>query len=179
MDTYTNISTFPLSPHPRNIFKINIPAMPFSELHPIPDIVTHKLRPHNILRSNTFLNPPHHCRQYIMRGIEANPLGCGSAPLPEHPRPRTGLTMEHAWNAEEAEERIQVLRGGFHALKKVLIEALGVETSDFLVLEAVVGYHFPSPDFEGGKGAWPSTNICGVAVVSDGGVVKVEGGCIP
>lgn len=87
--------------------------------------------------------------------------------------------MEHTWNAEEAEERIQVLRGGLHALKKVLIEALGVETSDSLVLEAVVGYHFSSSVFEGGKGAWPSTNVCGVELFGDGGVVEIEGGRIP
>ncbi|KAL9576783.1 MAG: hypothetical protein Q9212_006820 [Teloschistes hypoglaucus] len=153
--------------------------MPFSETYPIPDIVIHKLRSYKILRSNVILNPPDYCRKYIVRWIESNPLVYGFATLTETPRPRTGLTMGHTWSAEEAEECIEVLRGGLHALKKVLIEALGIETSDFLVLEAVVGYQFSSPVFEGGKSAWPSTNICGVEVVSDGGVVKVEGGCIP
>lgn len=87
--------------------------------------------------------------------------------------------MEHARDAEEAEKGVEVARGGLHAVRQVLVEALGVEAGDLVVLPAVVGEEFAAGGAVGGEVRGPGADVGRVEGVGEGGVVQGEGGGVP
>ena len=87
--------------------------------------------------------------------------------------------MEHARDAEEAEEDVELAGGGLHAVGEVLVKSLGVETGDLVVLPAVVGDDFAAGVAIGGEVGGPGSDVGRVEGVGDGGVVDGEGRSVP
>lgn len=62
---------------------------------------------------------------------------------------------------------------------EVVVESLGVETGDLVVLPAVVADDFAACVAVGGEIGGPGPDVGGVEGVGDGGVVDCEGGSVP
>ena len=80
--------------------------MPMLKRDPELHAIVHKLRPHNILHRGPVLYPTHQRREHIVRAFERYAIGRSAAALAQDPRSGTRVTVEHARNAEEAEEAI-------------------------------------------------------------------------
>lgn len=87
--------------------------------------------------------------------------------------------MEHAGNAKKAEEIIEGAWRSVHAVGEVIVESLGVETGDLVVLPAVIADDFAACIAICGEVGGPCSNVGGVEDVGDGGIVDGEGGCVP
>lgn len=80
--------------------------MPMMIVHPKGHGIIHKLRPYNILDRSPVLYPLHHCRQHVVRTLKRYPRSRCSTTLADDPAAWAGIAVEHAWDAEEAEELI-------------------------------------------------------------------------
>lgn len=87
--------------------------------------------------------------------------------------------MEHARDAEEAEVSIELVRRCVRCVREVVVEALGVEAGDLVVLTAVVGDQFAASLLECGEVGWPCSDVGRVESFGYGGVVDVEGRWVP
>ena len=87
--------------------------------------------------------------------------------------------MEHARDAEEAQERVQLGRGRRHAGREVAVEALRVEARDLVVLPAVVADDLAGRAAEAGEVAGPGADVVGVQGFGDSGVVDGESRRVP
>lgn len=67
------------------------------------------------------------------------------------------------------------MRGG----REVVVEALGVEAGDLVVLAAVVGEDLAAATAETVQVGGPGADVGGVERVGDGGVVRGEEGGVP
>lgn len=153
--------------------------MPPSKRHPQRHSIIHELRPLHRLRRHPTLHPIHERRQHILRSYKRHTRSGSAAALAQHPGAGTGVAVEHACDAEEAKEGVEVGRGSLHAVGEVMVEALGVEAGDLVVLAAVVAEDFAAGVTVGGEVGGPGSDVGGVEGVGDGGVVDGEGGGVP
>lgn len=87
--------------------------------------------------------------------------------------------MEHARDAEEAEEGIERVGRCRRPAREVVVEAFGVVAGDLVVLTAVVEEHLAAPGAEPAEAVGPGADVGGVEGLGFGGVVDVEGGRVP
>ena len=153
--------------------------MPASKRHPQPHTIIHKLRSLHRIRRHPILHPSHQRRQHVIRSFEWHARCSSATALAEHPGARAGVAVEHAGDAEEAQESVEVVGGGLHAVGKVTVESLGVEASDLVVLSTVVSDDFAAGITICGEVGRPCSNIGGVEGFGDGGVMDGEGGSVP
>ena len=84
------------------------PAMPALKCRSHRHIIVHELRALYRLWRYPVLNPVYQRRQHIVRAVKQHTSSRSSSALANHPGPRSRITMEHARDAEEAEELVQL-----------------------------------------------------------------------
>lgn len=146
------------------------------QVHP----VVHKLLPQDRVRARPILlHPRHQRRQRIRLSFKRHALRARPAHLSKAPCPRSPGAMAHPRHTEEAQEAIHGRGGQPHGNGQVIVEALGIEAGDFLVLLAMVEDDFPAPAAERGQIARPGADGAWVPRVGDVGVVDGEAGGVP
>ena len=118
--------------------------MPPPKRHPHPHYIIHKLGPLNRLGRHPLFHPLHQRSEDISLPLKPYPLCSRITTLTENPRPGPRIAMKHARNAKEAEESIHVVGRSLHPPQEVLVESVGIEAGDLVILLPMIGDDLPA-----------------------------------
>lgn len=143
------------------------------QLHSIVD----EFGPLQILWSGTLLDPIHQRLQHVVLRIKFNTLLRRVSTLPEDPRAGPAIAVIHPPNPEIADPCVH--RSVRAATAQLLVEAVGVERGDLIVLLAVVHEQFSAAAFELRQRGGKCADIPWIQLLRGTHVVEAEGGCVP
>lgn len=156
-----------------------IPTMVSLKGYSLGGFIVHKFRAPDCVWRRTVLDPGDQRCEHIF--IRRKPNSCcgGISSLPNNPRPRTRITVEHARYTEETEEFVEIRCRCLHSSHKTIVEARCVEGCNLVVLLAVKREYLTTFGLESSERVWPGSDVAWIQSFGSGSILEVERRRVP
>lgn len=151
-----------------------VPAMVSLKGHSLGGIIVDEFRSLDRIWRRAVLHPGDQRGEHILFRRESNSFGGRSSSLSNNPRSRTWIAMEHARDAEKAEELVQLWCRCLHSSHKVIVEAGRVKRCYLIVLLAMKRKNLSTFALESLKRVWPGPDVPWIQSFGSCSILEVE-----